>query len=218
MCCMENRSKTKGYTAEAFRSFCPSRAVRATRDACQSNMLAPIITKDMNPFPSQNRKARSVRMCSQGLESSKITGSVSRNQDAVMAKSFKLKPTSTHSSSSIGKPTILPSIVEGVEMPLNTVLSCHCTYEDDGSRNILLPTASTSTLVMIPTTTTAVATTASTSPLLLDSTFSSTVGRGKTTKDTTKEAATVRLESRGISRFLDNLLLKSRDGNSVPDD
>ncbi|OZC10621.1 hypothetical protein X798_02370 [Onchocerca flexuosa] len=35
-------------------------------------MLASIITKDMNPFPSQPRKAREIRQLSQSLDVSKI--------------------------------------------------------------------------------------------------------------------------------------------------
>ncbi|KAL3983216.1 hypothetical protein ACH3XW_50275 [Acanthocheilonema viteae] len=151
-------------------------------------MLAPIITKDMNPFSSQPRKARDVQIRSQNLEVSKITRCVNQNQDNITEKSsqpsMKLKSTFVHSSS-LSKPHLLPSIVEGVEMRLNLEMyrKYHSIEEGDNidSRGTLLPTTSNSTLLTITTTTTAVAATSAYSSFP-DSSLSPIIGKRRKVK------------------------------------
>ncbi|KAM3725113.1 Amino acid transporter AVT1E [Dirofilaria immitis] len=127
-------------------------------------MLAPIITKDVNPFPSQPRKARNIRARSQSSDVSRISRSTSRNQDITAQKSsqpsVKLKPTFVQCGS-LNKPRILPAIMEDVEMRLNLEMSCkyRSTKESDNvhSSCTSLPTTSDSTLLRAMTTTTTVA-------------------------------------------------------------
>ncbi|KAK6111592.1 hypothetical protein QQG55_44255 [Brugia pahangi] len=97
-------------------------------------MLTPIITKDMNPFTSQPRKACDVRTHSQNPGISKIITSTNRNQDTIIEKSsqplVKLRSTSVHGGS-LSKTRVLPSIVEDVEMWLNLDIS----HKHEGSDN-----------------------------------------------------------------------------------
>ncbi|EFO16674.1 hypothetical protein LOAG_11832 [Loa loa] len=150
-------------------------------------MLAPIITKDMNPFPSQPRKTRDIRIRSQSSDVSKISKSANRNQDIITEKSSqqpnKLKSTFAHSSS-LSKHRILPSIVEGVEMRLNLEISDKYHNIEGGdnadSGHTSLPTASGSTLIMVTTTTTTVTTTLASSTVS-DSSLSSITAKTKST-------------------------------------
>lgn len=128
-------------------------------------------------------------MRSQSSDVLKITRSTDRNQDIITKKSsqplVKLKSTFIHGGS-LSKPRVLPSIVEGVEMRLNLEMSHKkkkkiCIEEDDkfGSKCTSLPT-SDSTLVMVKTTTTTVATTLACSPFS-DSPLSSMTGKAWST-------------------------------------
>ncbi|EJW79726.1 hypothetical protein WUBG_09365 [Wuchereria bancrofti] len=149
-------------------------------------MLAPIITKDMNPFTSQPRKARDVRTHSQNPDISKITISTNRNQNTVIEKSsqplVKLRSTFVHGGS-LNKPRVLPSIVEDVEMRLNLDIS----HKNEGSENARfkctsLANTSDSTVIIVTTATTVATTiTTTTSCSFSDSSLSSIIGRARST-------------------------------------